>query len=79
MDAMDDGHPSGAVLDVFVPEPVPAGHRLSRTPNLVRTPHMSAADPATYYPLSLDIFFENLRAWQERGSLPNQVDLDREY
>ena len=42
-------------------------------------PHMSAADPQTYYPRSLDICFENLRAWQEGRRLPNEVDLQRGY
>jgi glyoxylate/hydroxypyruvate reductase len=79
LDALDSGHLSGAILDVFIPEPVPQGHRLWRTPNLIMTPHMSAADPATYHSLSLDIFFENLRAWREGSSPPNRVNLQRGY
>ena len=61
-DALDVGALGGAVLDVFVPEPVPPGHRLWGTRNLVMTPHVSADDPKTYNPNSLDIFFRNLRA-----------------
>ncbi len=78
-DALDDGHLSGAVLDVFTPEPVPPGHRLWTTPRLVMTPHVSADDPATYIPLSLDIFFENLRAHRDGTPLPNRFDIDRGY
>ncbi len=78
-DALENGHLSGAVLDVFVPEPVPPGHRLWATPNLVMTPHVSADDPATYIPLSLDIFFRNLRAFQDGKPLPNQFDTARGY
>ena len=79
MDALDRGHLGGAVLDVFTPEPVPAGHRLWRTPNLMMTPHVSADDPQTYNPRSLDIFFENLRAFQAGRAMPNQFDLTKGY
>ncbi len=78
-DALDDGRLSGAVLDVFVPEPVPPGHRLWTTQNLVMTPHVSADDPATYIPLSLDIFFRNLQAYREGAALPNRFDAERGY
>jgi len=39
---------SGAVLDVFTPEPIPSGHRLWHTRNLIISPHTSADDPDTY-------------------------------
>ena len=78
-DALEGGHLSGAVLDVFVPEPVPPGHRLWATPNLVMTPHVSADDPGTYIPLSLDIFFQNLRAFRDGRPLPNRFDTARGY
>ncbi len=78
-DALDGGRLSGAVLDVFMPEPVPPGHRLWTTPNLVMTPHVSADDPATYIPLSLDIFFRNLRALRDGTALPNRFDTARGY
>ena len=78
-DALESGHLSGAVLDVFVPEPVPPGHRLWTTPNLVMTPHVSADDPDTYIPLSLDIFFRNLRAFRDGKALPNRFDTVRGY
>jgi phosphoglycerate dehydrogenase-like enzyme len=79
LDALDDGHLSGAVLDVFVPEPVPPGHRLWRTPNLVMIPHMPAGDPFSYNRRSLAIFLDNLRALREGHRPPNQVDLARGY
>ena len=79
LDALDGGHLAGAVLDVFVPEPVPPGHRLWRTRNLVMTPHMSAGDPLSYNLSSLAIFLENLRALREGRRPPNQVDLARGY
>ncbi|HVC63645.1 MAG TPA: D-2-hydroxyacid dehydrogenase [Acetobacteraceae bacterium] len=78
-DLLDDGHLSGAVLDVFSPEPVPPGHRLWSTPNLVISPHTAADDPATYNPRSLDIFLDNLRAWRDNQLLPNRFDTVRGY
>jgi phosphoglycerate dehydrogenase-like enzyme len=78
-DLLERNHLSGAVLDVFTPEPIPPGHRLWRTPNLVISPHTSADDPATYNPRSLDIFLDNLRAWRDGEPLPNRFDIARGY
>ena len=78
-DLLDEGHLSGAVLDVFTPEPIPAGHRLWTTQNLIISPHTAADDPNTYNPRSLDLFFENLRAWQAGKPMPNLFDPARGY
>lgn len=74
-DLLDDGHLSGAVLDVFIPEPIPPRHRLWSTPNLIISPHTAADDPATYNSRSLDIFLDNLRAWRDGQPLPNRFDI----
>ncbi|GAC1337282.1 MAG: D-2-hydroxyacid dehydrogenase [Acetobacteraceae bacterium] len=79
LDALDADRLGGAVLDVFDPEPVPPGHRVWTTRNLIVTPHTSADDPNTYNPRSLDIFFENLHAWQNGSPLPNRFDVARGY
>lgn len=78
-DLLEAGHLGGAVLDVFDREPIPAGHRLWTTRNLVITPHISVDDPLTYNPDSLDILFENLRAWRDGREMPHRVDLGRGY
>jgi glyoxylate/hydroxypyruvate reductase len=78
-DLLDEGALSGAVLDVFTPEPIPPGHRLWSTRNLVISPHTSADDPATYSPHSLDLFLDNLRAWRDNKPLPNRFDTVRGY
>jgi len=78
-DLLDDGQLSGAVLDVFTPEPIPPGHRLWTTPNLIISPHTSVDDPATYNPHSLDLFFDNLRARQDGRPMPNLFDPARGY
>ncbi len=73
-DALDAGLLSGAVLDVFVPEPVPPGHRLWTTRNLIMTPHVSSDDKLAYNSRSLDIFIENLAADRAGRALPNLFD-----
>lgn len=78
-DRLDSGHLSGAVLDVFDPEPIPPGHRLWTTPNLIVSPHTAADDPATYNPRSLEIFLENVAAWRDGRPLPNRFDIARGY
>jgi phosphoglycerate dehydrogenase-like enzyme len=78
-DALEGGHLGGAVLDVFVPEPVPPGHRLWSVPNLIMTPHVSSDDPATYNARSLDIFLENLAAFEAGREMPNLFDSVRGY
>ena len=78
-DALDSGHLGGAVLDVFDPEPLPPGHRAWTTKNLVITPHNSADDPNTYNVRSLEILFDNLRAYRDGTKLPNRFDIDRGY
>jgi phosphoglycerate dehydrogenase-like enzyme len=78
-DLLDDDHLSGAVLDVFTPEPIPDGHRLWTTRNLIISPHTSADDPNTYNPRSFDLFFDNLRAWRAGKPMPNLFDPARGY
>ncbi len=78
-DRLDAGHLAGAVLDVFDPEPIPPGHRLWHTPNLIISPHTSADDPATYNAISLQLFLRNLQAWRDGGPLPNRFDIARGY
>jgi glyoxylate/hydroxypyruvate reductase A len=78
-DMLDDGRLSGAVLDVFIPEPVPDGHRLWTTPNLIMSPHTSVDDPPSYNALSLDLFFANLSALRDGRPMPNVFDTSRGY
>ena len=76
-DALEAGALSGAVLDVFVPEPVPPGHRLWTTPNLIMTPHVSSDDRHAYNARSLDTFIRNLQAFERGEALPNLFDRKR--
>ncbi len=78
-DMLDSGRLGGAVLDVFVPEPIPPGHRLWTTRNLVITPHVAADDPKTYAADSVAVFLDNLAAFTKGQKMPNQFDTARGY
>jgi phosphoglycerate dehydrogenase-like enzyme len=78
-DLLDSGHLGGAVIDVFVPEPISPGHRLWTTRNLVVTPHCAADDPNTYAADSVRVFLANVAALREGRALPNRFDTIRGY
>lgn len=73
------GELGGAILDVFAPEPLPADSPLWHTPRLIITPHVSSDDAERYIPLTLDLFFDNLRRHVAGRPLRNRVDLRRGY
>lgn len=64
---------SGAVLDVFDEEPLPADSPLWSTPNLVITPHISCDDPR-YIDRLFDTWFVNLERFIAGKRLRNIVD-----
>ncbi len=72
-DNLRSGHVSGAILDVFDPEPLPPESPLWNTPNLIVTPHVSADDGDAYVPITLDLVFENLRRHLANEPLVNVV------
>jgi phosphoglycerate dehydrogenase-like enzyme len=78
-DLLDEGRLGGAVLDVFPQEPLPADHRLWRTPRLIMTPHCSVDDHAVYMDRCLGIFIENIRRRRDGLPLGNVVDRTRGY
>ena len=67
------GHLSGAILDVFDPEPLQADSPLWTTPNLMVMPHISADDGETYVETTLSIFFDNMRRFMAGEGLRNIV------
>ncbi len=71
---LDSGRLEGAIIDVFVPEPLPADLPLWQQKNLLITPHMSSDDPATYIQRSLDIFFAELARFEAGQPLQNRID-----
>ena len=72
-DRLRDGSLSGAILDVFDPEPLPPDSPLWDTPNLIMTPHVSSDDDEAYIPRTLDLFFDNLRRHFAGKPLRNRV------
>lgn len=74
--ALDSGHLSGAVLDVFRKEPLPADDPYWRHPKVTLTPHVaSMSDPRTV----IEQVIDNVRR-TERGEEPlNRVDPQQQY
>jgi phosphoglycerate dehydrogenase-like enzyme len=73
------GEISGAVLDVFDPEPLPADSPLWTTPNLVITPHVSSDDAGSYVRRTLDLVFSNAGRYLAGRPLRNRVRPERQY
>ena len=70
---------SGAILDVFKPEPILSNSKLWHTPNLVITPHVSSDDNGNYVKMTLDLFIKNLKLFIENKELLNQIDKKEGY
>jgi glyoxylate/hydroxypyruvate reductase A len=74
--ALESGHLSGAVLDVFHTEPLPASSPLWRHPKVVVTPHIAAiTDPAA----GVASVLESLRRLESGEPFINVVDTARGY
>ena len=71
---LDNGRLAGAMIDVFVPEPLPAESPLWHQKNLLVTPHMCSDDPVHYIQRSLDIFFAELARFEAGEPLQNRID-----
>jgi phosphoglycerate dehydrogenase-like enzyme len=67
------GYLSGAVIDVFDEEPLPHDSPLWVAPNFVVTPHVSADDGDSYVPITLELFFNNLKRYVAGEPLLNVV------
>jgi phosphoglycerate dehydrogenase-like enzyme len=70
------GRIAGAVLDVFQEEPLPSGHILWRTPNILITSHTAA--PSIPEDIAR-IFLDNYRLLLQGEALRYQVDFERGY
>jgi len=71
---LQNGELSGAVLDVFYEEPLPADSPFWSTPNLIMSPHCAVDDESVYVERCLDIFFGNLKRFLAGRPLENVVD-----
>ena len=78
-DKLDEGSLGAAILDVFDPEPIAADSRLWGTKNLIITPHVSADDGDAYIPMTLGLFFRNLRLFRDGEPLLNPIQPELGY
>jgi phosphoglycerate dehydrogenase-like enzyme len=78
VEALEQGALGGAGLDVTDPEPLPAGHALWRAPNVIITPHMSAASDLGSG-LLWEIVRENLRRYVAGERMLSVVDVEQGY
>ena len=72
--SLTSGHLSGAILDVFEKEPLPADAPQWDVPNLMVFPHVSADAPDGYVDRCLAILAENLERARSGRPLRNRVD-----
>jgi len=73
-DALKSGHVAGAAIDVFVEEPVPAGHPLVTSPNIVLTPHLGASTEEAQEAVSVEAA-EIITAFLIRNEVRHAVNL----
>lgn len=73
VEALRNGRPGGAALDVTDPEPLPSDHPLFSFPNVVVTPHIASASLVTRSRMA-DIAARNILAVLEGNDPPNPVN-----
>lgn len=74
--ALDSGKVSGATLDVFAVEPLPADHRYWVHPKVLVTPHIASA---TRTNTACDVVGENIRRGEAGEPFLNIVDMQAGY
>ena len=78
VEALEQGRPGGAALDVFEREPLPADSPLWKMENVIVTPHM-AGSSARFWDGLIELFSRNLERWRRGEPLENVVDKRRGY
>jgi phosphoglycerate dehydrogenase-like enzyme len=76
---LKSGAISGAILDVFDPEPLPADSPLWEVPGLMMMPHVTSDDADAYLPMTYDLVFANADRLAQNKPLINRVDPARGY
>ena len=76
--ALRSGHLGGASLDVFPHEPLPAGHELWKTPNVILTPHTSGFRHG-HWDEVVELFADNLDRFLRGEPLKFQIQPDLGY
>ncbi|WP_054951425.1 D-2-hydroxyacid dehydrogenase [Numidum massiliense] len=80
MAALEQQEIGGAVLDVFVQEPLPTTHPLWTMDNVILTPHIAALSPM-YMTRAVHILVHNMTCYLQGdcSHMQNVVDLDKRY
>ena len=76
--ALEAGTLAGAALDVVLEEPLPCESPLWSAPNLILTPHISAASPHLWE-RHTRLLVEQMERWFDGRPLLNRVDFSRGY
>jgi phosphoglycerate dehydrogenase-like enzyme len=76
VEALREGKLTGAGLDVFEQEPLPAGHPLWTMPGVLITPHTAGFGPYLDE-RRFEILLENCRRFTRGAPLRNVVDKDK--
>lgn len=76
MQALDSGALSGAMLDVFETEPVPADHPIWQAKNVIITPHVAAI---TRPDTSSAFVIQSIDKLRKGEQLPTQLSFERGY
>jgi phosphoglycerate dehydrogenase-like enzyme len=79
IEALKSGHLSGAFLDVFAQEPLPADSSIWDVPNLFVSPHVLADDADNYMPRNFELFLRNAKRYMAGKPLMNRIDPMLEY
>jgi len=77
--ALKAGTIAGAFLDTVTPEPMPADDPLWDAPNALITMHMSGYSQSSLRRRAVELFLENLAAYQAGAPMRNVVDLSVGY
>jgi phosphoglycerate dehydrogenase-like enzyme len=78
IEALRSGHLRGAVVDVFLKEPLPSDSPLWHLDNVIVTPHIAGFFEG-WEMATISIFCENLVRWIAKEPLLNEVDPDVGY
>ncbi|MET3576305.1 D-2-hydroxyacid dehydrogenase [Bhargavaea ullalensis] len=80
INALNEGRPAAAVLDVFDIEPLPEDHPFWGMDNVTVSPHASSLS-GKYVDRSLDIFIPNMKLWLagKPEEMENLINTERGY
>ena len=76
VEALKEGHLAGAVIDVCRQEPLPQRHPFWTAWGLLLTGHSSAPTSPS---MMVELFVQNVRAYQAKQALRGEVDFERGY